>query len=133
MRTDQKEQLSDEEYAEYLAQSESFCGRLWANLNAQADCTTDTSEFSISELYESFAEEEEHEELERVTTAEDHRLSVEFTDPVLLSSTIIVGEDTEVEFFDFSDEDGDFGRRSTGVLAEQLKSSRTTPTTNPCA
>lgn len=123
---DQKEQLTDEEYDEYLRQSSSLCGRLWANLNSGEE-ESEASLSSISELYESLTEEE----LEAV---EDQPFS-DSTDDIL-SSTFIVEEDADFsttfsreEFFDLMEDFGDGGI----VLEERIRVAVSRPTTSPCA
>lgn len=126
---DQKEQLTDEEYDEYLKQSSSLCGRLWANLNsAEGEEESEGSLLSISELYESLTGEEQEE------AAEDQPFSGSEDD--ILSSTFIIEDDTDFsaafsreEFFDLIEDFGDGGI----VLEERIKMAVSRPTTSPCA
>lgn len=63
----EKQQLTDEEYLDYLTASRTFCGRLWANMIRGSSSNeegeeeeTSTSMFSITELYKSLLELDEN-------------------------------------------------------------------------
>lgn len=151
-----KEQLTDEEYLDYLEGSNSLCGRLWANLNANQDQDQESagSIFSISDLFESIldAEEEDRDVLRERTEGSSARESSESStttaepsidDPLLffsefvaddvLSSTFIIDEDPDFsqdQFFDL-DDSGDYGRRI--IIQDHLRMTIGECTTNPCA
>lgn len=132
--SDPKDQLTDDEYAEYLAKSNSFCGRLWANMNTTTTEGED-SLASISELYESLTtgDEEEHQQQQPSqdsnTSLDDDQFAL-FTDEIL-SSTFIISDPDE-EFFDLFEEDVrlDLTRRRV-ILEDRIRMAA--PTTNPCA
>lgn len=153
---DPKEHLTEDEYEEYLVQSESLCGRLWANLNAE-DQESAGSIFSVSEMFESLAEEEEqiqtwhrdtsssNSSLSTFTTVvgatapslEDHSFA-DFADEIL-SSTFIIEEDPDFsvglsreEFFDLFDEN-EGGRRLRVIMEDRKRMAFEKPMTSPCA
>lgn len=122
---EQFQNMSDEEYLQYLEQSESLCGRLWANLNA--DDGEDPEILSVSDIYESLAVDEEEGQRDERSFSFCEVDGPEFTDEIL-SSTFIIDDDPE--FFDVFDVlANDFSRI---VFLEESKALRK-PTTSPCA
>lgn len=140
----EKEQLTDEEYLDYLTASTSLCGRLWANLNQEEETTEST--FSISDMFESILDAEDGDALleENQGSSADESSSTssnveepqlvfsDFADEVL-SSTFIIDEDPDFsqdQFFDL-DDSGDYGRRI--IIQDHLRMTLGQCTTNPCA
>lgn len=143
---DSKDQLTDDEYAEYLAQSDSLCGRLWTNLNLDQDQDTTVSVFSLSELNDSFVEAATRDTSTSsslstfstvVAALEDHPFA-DLNDEIL-SSTFIIEEDPDFsagwsrnEFFDLLEDDGGgLGRRDIMEQCNRLAVGKAM--TNPCA
>lgn len=140
---DQKEHLTDEEYGHYLAQSSSLCGRLWANINGEADDQESAgSILSAIELFESVAGETTGVEAEEEASStsfyshlEEHPF-FEFPEEIH-SSTFIVEDSADFlealshdEFHDLFEE-GDFGHRI--ILEDRARLAVRKPTTSPCA
>lgn len=148
-----KDQLTDEEYVEYLANSNSFCGRLWANLNSDDNGEDDpslTSLFSMcSGEYESLTDVTD--DLNESTTASAANTSTtvsvssiddlqfndtDFGDIDILSSTFIIDEDmsafSQDEFFDLLDS-GDDDYEKKVIIEDHVQMAKLRPTTNPSA
>lgn len=130
---DTKDHMTDEEYGEYLKQSQSFSGRLWANLDSREEMDLDdsgASTWSISDLYESSEPS--------TSTRMDDRPIPEFSHDDMLSSTFII-DDTELAASLSRDESWDdtwdYGEEALIqlIIRDNGAQALGKPMTNPCA
>lgn len=143
---DPKQQMTDEEYGEYLKQSDSFCGRLWANLDSREGVDLDdsgASTWSIGDLCDSYLQEDLDDPGSPYpsTSSSGHMDDPPFPED-LLSSTFIIddaelaaGLSTDDDFTEDMEDSTDYGEEALVKLIIKDNGARALqrPMTNPCA